>query len=242
MNEKGCAVSEQSSAAGIEAERARLRRNQRNSRARKQAYIQNLEKQWNECMRLGAQATIEMQREAQRVQEENRLLRTLLHDQGLDDVAIQRVIDAAKLTRGSMDQMQNSRDSLKTGASPNCNFSPIPCLPALSREERPQLPEDREDRPQPPPVPHDFATDLFNPEDVFNTEININDQTYQNYLDFTEILSDEAMDFPALYDTERDLPAFSLPDEYLRYPMNGSSRSTDSQCSHPNPLETCHHT
>ncbi|KAI0847382.1 hypothetical protein F5Y00DRAFT_117377 [Daldinia vernicosa] len=219
MDEKDHTVSEQSNAPGIEAERARLRRNQRNSRARKQAYIQNLEKQWNECMRLGAQATIEMQKEAQRVQEENRLLRTLLHDQGFDDVAIQRVIDAAKLANGSTNQMQNSRDSLKTGgASSNCNFSPIPCLPALSRTERPQLSEDREDRSQPPPVPHNYVADLFNPDDVFNTEININDQTYQNYLDFTEILSDESMNFPDLYN-----PAFPLQDEY---PTNGSKQAS----------------
>ncbi|KAI2775691.1 hypothetical protein F4815DRAFT_394027 [Daldinia loculata] len=218
---------EQSNATDVEAERARLRRNQRNSRARKQAYIQNLEKQWNECMRLGAQATIEMQKEARRIQEENRLLRTLLHDQGFDDVAIQRVIDAAKLAERSTNQMQNLRDSSKTDASSNCNFSPIPCLPALSRTrtERPQLPEDREDRPQPPPVPHNCVADLFNPEDVFNTEININDQTYQNYLDFMEILSDESINFPALYDAERDLPAFPLQDEY---PTNGLSRRAGS--------------
>ncbi|RWA05372.1 hypothetical protein EKO27_g9730 [Xylaria grammica] len=69
-------------------ERARLRRNQRNSRARKQAYVQDLEKRWNECVRLGAQASVEMQREARRVQEENKLLRALLHKQGLDDMAI----------------------------------------------------------------------------------------------------------------------------------------------------------
>ncbi|KAI1653904.1 hypothetical protein F4813DRAFT_373183 [Daldinia decipiens] len=231
---------EQSDAACVEAERARLRRNQRNSRARKQAYIQNLEKQWNECMRLGAQATIEMQKEARRIQEENRVLRTLLHDQGFDDVAIQRVIDAAKLAEESTNQMQNSQDSSKTSTLYNCNFSPIPCLSALSRTERPQLSEDRDDKPPPPPVPHNCVTDLFNPEDVFNTEININDQTYQNYLYFTEILSDETMNFPALYDAERDLPALPLQDED---PTHGSSRRADnSQCSHPNPSETCHNT
>ncbi|KAI1363256.1 hypothetical protein F5Y08DRAFT_310061 [Xylaria arbuscula] len=72
----------------IEDERARLRRNQRNSRARKQAYVQDLEKRWNECLRLGAQATVEMQRESRKVHDENRLLRCLLHNQGLDDAAI----------------------------------------------------------------------------------------------------------------------------------------------------------
>ncbi|KAI1123818.1 hypothetical protein F5Y10DRAFT_251107 [Nemania abortiva] len=77
-------------------ERARLRRNQRNSRARKQAYIRDLESRWNECLRLGAQATVEMQSEARRVQEENRLLRSILHAQGFDDAAIQNALRSAK--------------------------------------------------------------------------------------------------------------------------------------------------
>ncbi|TRX93689.1 hypothetical protein FHL15_005365 [Xylaria flabelliformis] len=76
--------------------RARLRRNQRNSRARKQAYIRDLESRWNECVRLGAQATVEMQREARRVQEENTLLRAVLHVQGFDDAAIQNALTSAK--------------------------------------------------------------------------------------------------------------------------------------------------
>lgn len=40
-----------------------------------------------------------------------------------------------------------------------------------------------------------------------------------------EILSDESINFPALYDAERDLPAFPLQDEY---PTNGLSRRAGS--------------
>lgn len=47
-------------------------------------------------MEQGAQATLEMQKEAQRVQEENQLLRKVLHNQGLDDNAIQLALEAAK--------------------------------------------------------------------------------------------------------------------------------------------------
>ncbi|TGJ86855.1 hypothetical protein E0Z10_g1868 [Xylaria hypoxylon] len=94
MNSERPPVSSNKNTINIEDERARLRRNQRNSRARKQAYVQDLEKRWNECVRLGAQANVEMQREARRVQEENRLLRALLHKQGLDDTAIQEAIIA----------------------------------------------------------------------------------------------------------------------------------------------------
>ncbi|KAK6950654.1 hypothetical protein Daesc_007178 [Daldinia eschscholtzii] len=216
MSEEARTTSEQQNTASADAERARLRRNQRNSRARKQAYIQNLEKQWNECMRLGAQATIEMQKEAKRVQEENRLLRSLLRNQGLDDAAIQRAIDAAKLTERSMDQIQNSQDNVKSGASSSCNFSPIPCLPALARVENPQLPRGREDTGQ-LPVRHDWVTNLSNPnsEDILDTEMNMNDQTYQNSFDFTEIL------FNDLIDTECDRTEFLSPDGYL---AGGSDR------------------
>ncbi|KEY70820.1 hypothetical protein S7711_08520 [Stachybotrys chartarum IBT 7711] len=79
-------------------ERARLRRNQRNSRARKQAYVRSLEDRWSECVRLGAQATVEMQKEARRVQEENQLLRAMLQHQGLDPTAIQSGLDAMRLS------------------------------------------------------------------------------------------------------------------------------------------------
>ncbi|KAJ2976732.1 hypothetical protein NUW58_g8013 [Xylaria curta] len=85
-------ASSNSSTTTVEDERARLRRNQRNSRARKQAYVQDLERRWNSCVRLGVQATTEMQKEARRVQEENRLLRALLHQQGFNDVAIQEAV------------------------------------------------------------------------------------------------------------------------------------------------------
>ncbi|GAP90601.1 hypothetical protein SAMD00023353_4800850 [Rosellinia necatrix] len=97
MNDGGPPTARNTSVANVE-ERARLRRNQRNSRARKQAYVQDLEQRWNECVRLGAQATVEMQREARRVQEENRLLRTLLHRQGVDDMAIHEAITVARQT------------------------------------------------------------------------------------------------------------------------------------------------
>ncbi|KAK8030467.1 hypothetical protein PG990_000201 [Apiospora arundinis] len=92
-------------------EKARLRRNQRNSRARKQAYIRDLENRWNECVRLGAQATVEMQREARRVQEENRLLRGLLQSRGLkhEDIKTAILSMTEKTAAGELDPMSQSR-------------------------------------------------------------------------------------------------------------------------------------
>ncbi|KAM3508575.1 hypothetical protein MY11210_006683 [Beauveria gryllotalpidicola] len=77
-------------------ERARLRRNQRNSRARKQAYTRDLENRWNECVKLGAQATVEMQAVARKVQQENILLRRILARQGFDQDTIQRALEIEK--------------------------------------------------------------------------------------------------------------------------------------------------
>ncbi|KAI1741271.1 hypothetical protein F4680DRAFT_416254 [Xylaria scruposa] len=94
-------------------ERARLRRNQRNSRARKQSYIRDLENRWNECVKLGAQATVEMQREARRVQEENTLLRAVLHAQGFDDAAIQNALISAKQSMAN--QCSEVQDSSHPG-------------------------------------------------------------------------------------------------------------------------------
>ncbi|KFA69366.1 hypothetical protein S40285_08752, partial [Stachybotrys chlorohalonatus IBT 40285] len=98
-------------------ERARLRRNQRNSRARKQAYMRSLENRWSECMRLGAQATVEMQKEARKVQEENQLLRAVLHRQGLDPTAIQSSLDAVRLSL--TDEKSDFRTQAPSGQASN---------------------------------------------------------------------------------------------------------------------------
>lgn len=41
---------------------------------------------------------MEMQKAAQKVQEENKLLRAVLHNQGFDDAGIQRAMDAVQRT------------------------------------------------------------------------------------------------------------------------------------------------
>ncbi|KAI1425612.1 hypothetical protein F5Y12DRAFT_363081 [Xylaria sp. FL1777] len=122
MKSEKLPVSSNRRAINAEDERARLRRNQRNSRARKQAYVQELEERWNECVRLGVQATVEMQREARRVQAENRLLRGLLHKQGLDDVAIEEALVVLTGSEGNKGQPSVFHHSLEhpaqTGVAP----------------------------------------------------------------------------------------------------------------------------
>ena len=54
--------------------------------------MEDLERRWSDCMVKGAQATTEMQQAARQVQNENTMLRTMLHDAGIaDDVIAQRL-------------------------------------------------------------------------------------------------------------------------------------------------------
>lgn len=68
---------------------ARIRENQRRSRARRKEYLQELEGRWRRCEQAGAEASSELQAAARRVADENKKLRALLRERGVrdDDVA-----------------------------------------------------------------------------------------------------------------------------------------------------------
>lgn len=84
-----------------------------------------------------------MQREARRVQEENRLLRTLLHKQGLDDMAIHEAITAARQAEGneiqppafhhSPEHLMATDINLAVPRTQNSN-TPHPCTPEPPQE------------------------------------------------------------------------------------------------------------
>lgn len=80
-------------------QRIRQRRNQRNSRARKQAYLEDLERRWSNCVKSGAQATAEMQQAARRVDSENGVLRDLLREVGVPDAVVEARLMAAGVAR-----------------------------------------------------------------------------------------------------------------------------------------------
>ncbi|KAF2432585.1 hypothetical protein EJ08DRAFT_585201, partial [Tothia fuscella] len=62
---------------------ARIRDNQRRSRARRKEYLQELETKYRQCEQIGVEASSEMQVAARKVLEENRKLRTLLKSKGM---------------------------------------------------------------------------------------------------------------------------------------------------------------
>ena len=64
---------------------ARIRDNQRRSRARRKEYLQELESKYRNCEQVGVEASAEIQAAARRVLDENKRLRQLLKQQGLSD-------------------------------------------------------------------------------------------------------------------------------------------------------------
>lgn len=77
---------------------SRIRDNQRRSRARKREYIEDLEGRWKKCQDLGVQANVELQKAAQKVIEENILLRKILGELGLETAHVDKRVQELKVT------------------------------------------------------------------------------------------------------------------------------------------------
>ncbi|KAF2143786.1 uncharacterized protein K452DRAFT_296765 [Aplosporella prunicola CBS 121167] len=67
---------------------ARIRDNQRRSRARRKEYLQELETKYRNCEQQGVEASAEIQAAARRVLEENKRLKALLRQKGVSDTEI----------------------------------------------------------------------------------------------------------------------------------------------------------
>ncbi|KAI0097785.1 hypothetical protein F4776DRAFT_650875 [Hypoxylon sp. NC0597] len=149
-----------------------------------------------------------MQKEAQRVQDENRLLRTVLRNQGFDDTSIQRALDSARLTESNIDQPQASHFPRFF-----CNIQNDPgCTPSVCDNAPPPLNVPSAETPQPLDsqgdmsqslVLHDWLVDLCNIKDAFGAEFN--DQISQDNLDFIEMPPEDPLQFTILNDHEYDL-------------------------------------
>lgn len=87
---------------------ARIRDNQRRSRARRKDYLKELETKYRNCEQVGVSASTEIQAAAKGVVEENRRLRSLLKAYGVSDAEI----DAASGNQGSI-----AADTLEAMAS-----------------------------------------------------------------------------------------------------------------------------
>ncbi|KAF4628755.1 hypothetical protein G7Y89_g9394 [Cudoniella acicularis] len=165
----------------MEAERTRLRRNQRNSRARKQAYVQDLEHRWRQCVELGVQATAEMQREAQKVQEENRLLRAVLHDQGFDDTTLQQALEKAKRAERQKAPVQHKTPSLcGSNDRQNDSLPSVQSSTAVPPVQNSNLIGDQGDLPQTMDL-FNWLDDLCQIKDALGNYNTLDDFGAQNY-------------------------------------------------------------
>lgn len=75
---------------------ARIRDNQRRSRARRKEYLNELEDKFRKCEQLGVEATSEMQVAARKVLEENNRLRAFLREKGISDDELDAWMDNAE--------------------------------------------------------------------------------------------------------------------------------------------------
>nr|POF16278.1 hypothetical protein CFP56_23796 [Quercus suber] len=71
---------------------ARIRDNQRRSRARRKEYLQELETRYRACEQTGVEASAEIQAAARRVVDENKKLRQLLTQTGMSDADIDSML------------------------------------------------------------------------------------------------------------------------------------------------------
>jgi len=74
---------------------ARIRDNQRRSRARRKEYLQELESKLRQCELQGVEASSEIQTAARKVAEENKKLRALLSQQGVRDESIETYLQTS---------------------------------------------------------------------------------------------------------------------------------------------------
>ncbi|KXT13865.1 hypothetical protein AC579_6903 [Pseudocercospora musae] len=121
---------------------ARIRDNQRRSRARRKEYLQELETKWRRCEQVGIEASAEIQAAARKVVDENKRLRALLVRHGISPDPEINHVSPASATLNSMlnskrscgggtggcapkqqQQQQQQRNSASTSSSPS---SPSP--------------------------------------------------------------------------------------------------------------------
>ncbi|ETS83275.1 hypothetical protein PFICI_05151 [Pestalotiopsis fici W106-1] len=85
-------------AAQDKANLTRIRENQRRSRARRKEYLQELEQRIRVYEQQGIEASTEIQQAARKVAEENRKLRALLTQQGVDESSIESYLHSPNAT------------------------------------------------------------------------------------------------------------------------------------------------
>ncbi|KAK5165226.1 uncharacterized protein LTR77_009324 [Saxophila tyrrhenica] len=119
---------------------SRVRDNQRRSRARRKEYLESLEVKYRQCEQSGVQASAEIQTAARRVLDENRRLRRLLQEHGIQSGNV----DEASARRSAADELESllkTRRECCEGSSYSENDSRSSHLPPLNTSSH-GLPDD----------------------------------------------------------------------------------------------------
>jgi len=101
---------------------ARIRDNQRRSRARRKEYLQELEAKYRSCEAVGVEASAEIQSAARKVLDENKRLRQLLMQHGYNDAQIEATslggIPQDVTAADSLEAMLGTRKACGSGCGP----------------------------------------------------------------------------------------------------------------------------
>ncbi|KAF1948892.1 hypothetical protein CC80DRAFT_520875 [Byssothecium circinans] len=157
---------------------ARIRDNQRRSRARRKEYLNELETKLRNCEQMGIEASAEIQNAARRVLDENRKLRSILHERGVSDNEIVAAMGGASdrsydhiSAAPSLSAMLDRRiacDGLLCTNSPSSRHSSLAGLNASHLPSVPPLviPAPRSNAPlatNDPPSPHSIVSSMDTP-------------------------------------------------------------------------------
>ncbi|KAI9804232.1 MAG: hypothetical protein M1826_004874 [Phylliscum demangeonii] len=164
---------------------ARIRENQRRSRARRKEYLRELEARWHRCEQAGAEISQEMQAAARRVADENRQLRLMLRWRGVrDDEMAAFLAGPRPAAPGDDGDGDGDGDGGGGGGGPVAAGDAVPVVERLQRTSRdcgngnecrpsnrcqatsatataaPPPPDVHSARPMPPPMPMPMPTPM----------------------------------------------------------------------------------
>ncbi|KAF2494019.1 hypothetical protein BU16DRAFT_62105 [Lophium mytilinum] len=111
---------------------ARIRDNQRRSRARRKEYLHELETKLRSCEQTGVEASAEIQNAARRVLEENKRLRALLRERGVSESEIVAVMGRHVSTpeHASAAPVLDSILGQKRACNGQTSCGRVPCVPS----------------------------------------------------------------------------------------------------------------
>ncbi|KAG9232366.1 hypothetical protein BJ875DRAFT_443215 [Amylocarpus encephaloides] len=108
---------------------ARIRDNQRRSRARRREYLTELESKLRQCEHLGVEASTDIQLAARRVADENKKLRLLLAQHGIGDDTVDTYLSTPLATSDPLGGLQPSSTSLQVQVLEQSLQQRKPCCP-----------------------------------------------------------------------------------------------------------------